>query len=93
MSLLTFYLFSQKATIIELKNLLDEEREQRKEDREKAVANLTASIQRVKTEAQEELKRLSDASLRRENEQQEIINKLQVCEWISLMMVLLICVF
>ena len=79
--------------MIELKNLLDEEREQRKEDREKAVANLTASIQRVKTEAQEELKRLSDASLRRENEQQEIINKLQVCEWISLMMVLLICVF
>lgn len=78
MSLLNFYLFSQKATIIELKNLLDEEREQRKEDREKAVANLTASIQRVKTEAQEELKRLSDASLRRENEQQEIINKLQV---------------
>ncbi|PWA70812.1 hypothetical protein CTI12_AA284810 [Artemisia annua] len=71
---------SQKATIIELKNLLDEEREQRKEDREKAVANLTASIQRVKTEAQEELKRLSDASLRRENEQQEIINKLQESE-------------
>ncbi|CAI9278078.1 unnamed protein product [Lactuca saligna] len=71
---------SQNATISELKILLDEERDQRKEDREKADANLTASIQRVKTEAQEELKRLSDASLRRENEQQEIINKLQESE-------------
>ncbi|XP_023770413.1 uncharacterized protein LOC111919026 isoform X5 [Lactuca sativa] len=71
---------SQNATISELKILLDEERDQRKEDREKADANLTASIQRVKAEAQEELKRLSDASLRRENEQQEIINKLQESE-------------
>ncbi|KAJ9556423.1 hypothetical protein OSB04_011037 [Centaurea solstitialis] len=71
---------SQNASISELKMLLDEEREQRKEDREKAVENLTASIQRVKAEAQEELKRLSDASLRRENEQQEIINKLQEAE-------------
>ncbi|KAK9058960.1 hypothetical protein SSX86_021578 [Deinandra increscens subsp. villosa] len=71
---------SQNATIAELKVLLDEEREQRKGDREKAVANLTASIQRVKAEAQEELKRLSDTSLRRENEQQEIINKLQESE-------------
>lgn len=71
---------SQNASISELKMLLDEEREQRKDDREKAVANLTASIQRVKAEAQEELKRLSDASLRRENEQQEIINKLQESE-------------
>nr|GEV14842.1 myosin-11 isoform X2 [Tanacetum cinerariifolium] len=71
---------SQRATINELKVLLDEEREQRKEDREKSVADLTASIQRVKAEAQEELKRFSDASLRRENEQQEIINKLQESE-------------
>ncbi|XP_024996804.1 myosin-11 isoform X3 [Cynara cardunculus var. scolymus] len=71
---------SQNASISELKMLLDEERDQRKDDREKAVANLTASIQRVKAEAQEELKRLSDASLRRENEQQEIINKLQESE-------------
>ncbi|KAF5816775.1 putative transcription factor interactor and regulator FHA-SMAD family [Helianthus annuus] len=71
---------SQNASIAELKALLDEEREQRKEDREKAVENLTASIQRVKAEAQEELKRVSDASLRRENEQQEIINKLQESE-------------
>nr|XP_043630614.1 myosin-11 isoform X2 [Erigeron canadensis] len=71
---------SQNASITELKALLDEEREQRKEDREKAMSNLTASVQRVKAEAQEELKRLSDASLRRENEQQEIINKLQESE-------------
>ncbi|XP_071734140.1 uncharacterized protein [Rutidosis leptorrhynchoides] len=60
--------------------LLDQEREQRKNDREKAGAALTAAIQRVKAESQEELKRLSDASLRREHEQQEIINKLQESE-------------
>ncbi|XP_076910436.1 uncharacterized protein LOC143568085 isoform X1 [Bidens hawaiensis] len=71
---------SQSASIAELKALLDEEREQRKEDREKAIANLTATVQRVKSEAQEELKLLSDAALRRENEQQEIINKLQESE-------------
>ncbi|XP_071716551.1 uncharacterized protein [Rutidosis leptorrhynchoides] len=71
---------SQNTSIAELKALLEEEREQRKDDREKAVANLTAAIQRVKAEAQEELKRLSDASLRREHEQQEIINKLQESE-------------
>ncbi|XP_076919701.1 uncharacterized protein LOC143580611 [Bidens hawaiensis] len=71
---------SQSASIAELKALLDKEREQRKEDREKAIANLTATVQRVEAEAQEELKLLSDASLRRENEQQEIINKLQESE-------------
>ncbi|XP_071685761.1 uncharacterized protein [Rutidosis leptorrhynchoides] len=71
---------SQNASIAELKALLDEEREQRKDDREKAVATLTDAIQRVKAEGQEELKRLSDASLRREHEQQEIINKLQESE-------------
>ena len=57
---------------------MNEEREQRKEEREKAEVDLKASIQRVQAEAQEELKRLSDAALRREKEQQEIINKLQV---------------
>ncbi|KAL4567151.1 hypothetical protein LXL04_022725 [Taraxacum kok-saghyz] len=71
---------SQNASISELKILLDEERDQRKEDREKADANLTASIQRLKAESQQELNRLSDASSRRENEQQEIINKLQESE-------------
>ncbi|KAE9459996.1 hypothetical protein C3L33_08062, partial [Rhododendron williamsianum] len=73
-------IFSQKASIAELKAQVDEEREQRREEREKAAVDLKLSIQRVQTEAQEELKRLSDAALRREREQQEVINKLQELE-------------
>lgn len=69
---------SQKVSIAELKAQLDEEREQRREEREKAAVNLKAAVQRAQSEAEEELKRLSDASLRREREQQEVINKLQV---------------
>lgn len=75
---LYFNNFSQKASLLELKALLDEEREQRKEEREKAALDLKASIQRVQAEAQEEIKRHSDAALRREKEQQEMIYKLQV---------------
>ncbi|KAM7472121.1 hypothetical protein LguiA_010304 [Lonicera macranthoides] len=71
---------SQKASISEFKALVDEEREQRREEREKAASDLKSSIQRVQAEAQEELKRISDAALRREKEQQEIINKLQESE-------------
>ncbi|XP_058223977.1 uncharacterized protein LOC131333463 isoform X2 [Rhododendron vialii] len=71
---------SQKASIAELKAQVDEEREQRREEREKAAVDLKLSIQRVQTEAQEELKRLSDTALRREREQQEVINKLQEVE-------------
>ncbi|VFQ94633.1 unnamed protein product [Cuscuta campestris] len=71
---------SQKASILELKALLDEEREQRKEEREKAASDLKASIQRAQAEAREELNRYSDAALRREKEQQEMINKLQESE-------------
>lgn len=63
---------------MELKAQLDEEREHRREEREKATADLKAAVQRIQSEAQEELKRLSDASLRQEREQQEVINKLQV---------------
>ncbi|KAI8545276.1 hypothetical protein RHMOL_Rhmol07G0029000 [Rhododendron molle] len=71
---------SQKASIAELKAQVDEEREQRREEREKAAVDLKLSIQRVQTEAQEELKRLSETALRREREQQEVINKLQEVE-------------
>lgn len=62
----------------ELKEQLDQERDQRRLDREKAEADLRAAVQKAQSEAQEELKRLSDAALRRETEQQEVINKLQV---------------
>ncbi|KAH1155633.1 hypothetical protein GLYMA_18G221900v4 [Glycine max] len=71
---------SQKVNIAELKEQLDEERTQRKEEREKAAGDLKAAVHRAQSEAQEELKRLSDASLRRERELQETINKLQESE-------------
>ncbi|XVF73377.1 hypothetical protein PTKIN_Ptkin12aG0197100 [Pterospermum kingtungense] len=68
---------SQKASIAELKVQLDEERDQRREEREKATLDLKAAVQRVQSEAQEELQRLSDVALKREKEQQEVINKLE----------------
>ncbi|PON35220.1 TSC-22 / Dip / Bun [Parasponia andersonii] len=71
---------SQKASIAELKEQLDEERDQRREEREKAASDLKAALQRALSEAREELKRSSDAALRREREQQEVINKLQESE-------------
>ncbi|GFP82282.1 hypothetical protein PHJA_000371400 [Phtheirospermum japonicum] len=68
---------SQKASISELKAVLDEERDQRREEREKASLDMKVALQRVQAEATEEIKRVSDAALRREKEQQEMINKLQ----------------
>ncbi|KAL3381204.1 hypothetical protein AABB24_001372 [Solanum stoloniferum] len=68
---------SQKLSISELKTLLDEEREQRKKEREKAALDLKTSTQRAQAEAQEEIRRLSESAIKREKEQQEIINKLQ----------------
>ncbi|KAK8693448.1 hypothetical protein V6N13_071032 [Hibiscus sabdariffa] len=68
---------SQKASIAELKVQLDEERDQRREEREKATADLKAAVQRAQLEAQEELQRLSDVYLKRETEQKEVINKLE----------------
>ncbi|XP_057807426.1 uncharacterized protein LOC131022064 isoform X2 [Salvia miltiorrhiza] len=68
---------SQKASISELKALLDEERDQRREEREKASADMRMAIQRIQAEATEELKRVSETAMRREKEQEEIINKLQ----------------
>ncbi|XP_022633065.1 uncharacterized protein LOC106752963 isoform X2 [Vigna radiata var. radiata] len=71
---------SQKVNIAELKEQLDDERTQRKEEREKAAADLKAAVHKAQSEAEEELKRLSDAALRRERELQEAINKLQESE-------------
>eukprot|EP00268_Persea_americana_P033854 TRINITY_DN3347_c0_g1_i3.p1 TRINITY_DN3347_c0_g1~~TRINITY_DN3347_c0_g1_i3.p1 ORF type:complete len:899 (-),score=261.60 TRINITY_DN3347_c0_g1_i3:246-2942(-) len=68
---------SQKATISELEVRLDEERNLRKEEREKAAADLKAALQRAHTEAQEEIKRQADAASKQQKEQQEIISKLQ----------------
>ncbi|KAG7570569.1 Forkhead-associated (FHA) domain [Arabidopsis thaliana x Arabidopsis arenosa] len=71
---------SQKASIAELKTGLDEERNQRREERETAVAELKAAMHRCQIEAQEELKRFSDAAMRHEREQQEVINKMKESE-------------
>ncbi|MED6184554.1 hypothetical protein PIB30_048450 [Stylosanthes scabra] len=71
---------SQKVNITELKEQLDEEKTKRKEEQEKAADDLKAAVHRAQTEAQEEVKRLSDAASRREREQQETINKLQESE-------------
>lgn len=70
--------FSQKASLSELKVQIDEVRDQRREEREKAAADLKAAVQKAHAEAQDELKRHSDATSRREKEQQEVINKLRV---------------
>ncbi|KAH7844018.1 hypothetical protein Vadar_023422 [Vaccinium darrowii] len=78
--LLRTRLESRKASVAELRAQLDEERDQRREEREKAGVDLKISVQRVQTDAQEELKGLSDTALRREREQQEEINKLQEVE-------------
>lgn len=69
---------SQKASIAELKVRLEEERDLRREEREKGAADLKEAVQRAHLEAQAELKRWSDAALRREKEQQEVLDKLQV---------------
>lgn len=75
-----FSLSSQKESIAELKAQVDQEREQRRLERENAEADLKAAVQKAQGEAQEELKRLTDAASRRDVEQQEVINKLQVEE-------------
>ncbi|TYJ04710.1 hypothetical protein E1A91_A12G111200v1, partial [Gossypium mustelinum] len=66
-----------KASIAELKVQLEEERDQRREEREKAVVDLKAAVQRAQSESQKELQRLSDIALKREKELEEAINKLE----------------
>ncbi|GKV12947.1 hypothetical protein SLEP1_g24030 [Rubroshorea leprosula] len=68
---------SQKASIAELKAQLHEERDQRREEQERAGADLKAAVERAQIEAQEELKQHSDVALKREREQQEVMNKLE----------------
>lgn len=62
-----------------LKASLEEEREQRKEERVKAAADIKAAVQRAQAVAQQELKEYADAATKREKEHQEVIFKLQVC--------------
>ncbi|KAL9252393.1 hypothetical protein AKJ16_DCAP00625 [Drosera capensis] len=71
---------SQKTSIAELKSQIDEERDQRREEREKAAADMRMAVQRVQSEAEDELKRTSEAAIRRERELEEVIIKLQESE-------------
>ncbi|KAL9690232.1 hypothetical protein QQ045_010629 [Rhodiola kirilowii] len=68
---------NQKASIAELKAQLDKERDQRRQDREKAAVDLKAAVQKVLSEANHELTQFSEAASRREKEQQELISKHQ----------------
>lgn len=69
---------SQKALIAELKVQLDEERERRQDEQEKATVDLKAAVERAQSGAQEELQWLSVVALKREKEQRELFNKLEV---------------
>ncbi|XP_073061467.1 uncharacterized protein [Primulina eburnea] len=71
---------SQKASMSELKTLLDEERDQRRRERESDTADFNLSILRIRAETEEEIKRVSHGALMREKEQLETINKLQDSE-------------
>ncbi|XP_042478044.1 uncharacterized protein LOC122059374 isoform X2 [Macadamia integrifolia] len=68
---------SQKASISELEARVDDERNQRREEREKAEVDLKAALQKAHSEAQEELKRQSMVASRQQKELQEVISKLQ----------------
>ncbi|XP_020590519.1 uncharacterized protein LOC110031596 isoform X2 [Phalaenopsis equestris] len=71
---------SQKVTISELETQLDEERNQRRGERERAEMDLKSAIQKAHLESQEEIKRQADVYLRQHREQQELIAKLQDSE-------------
>ncbi|CAL9093066.1 unnamed protein product [Musa textilis] len=71
---------SQKTTISEIEARLDEERNQRREERQKAAADLNSALKRAQLEAQEEIKRQLEIHLRQHKEQQEVINKLEESE-------------
>uniref|UniRef100_A0A1D1Z2R2 Restin n=2 Tax=Anthurium amnicola TaxID=1678845 RepID=A0A1D1Z2R2_9ARAE len=74
------FINTQKLIISEREAQLDEERNQRRVEREKAAADLKSALQRAHSEAQEEIKRQADIHLQQHNEQQEFIAKLQESE-------------
>ncbi|XP_010933929.1 uncharacterized protein [Elaeis guineensis] len=71
---------SQKAVISELESQLDEERNLRREEREKAAADLKFALQKAHSQAQEEIKQQADVYIKQHKEQQEVICKLQESE-------------
>ncbi|XP_039827986.1 uncharacterized protein LOC120689685 isoform X2 [Panicum virgatum] len=71
---------SQKTIICELEGQLSEERNLRREERDKAAQDLKSALHKVQAEAQEETKRQAQSYLRQQNEQKDVINKLQESE-------------
>lgn len=62
----------------ELEKLLEEERSKGAKERAEAEASLKVSLERVRTEAAEELKRHDEAAARQQEQQNELILALQV---------------
>ncbi|XP_037426526.1 myosin-14-like isoform X1 [Triticum dicoccoides] len=71
---------SQKANICELEEQLSEERNLRIEERDKAAEDLKSALHKVQAEAQDEMKRQTEAYLKQQKEQKEFIIKLQESE-------------
>uniref|UniRef100_A0A0D9VP07 FHA domain-containing protein n=1 Tax=Leersia perrieri TaxID=77586 RepID=A0A0D9VP07_9ORYZ len=71
---------SQKSNIHELEAQLTEERNLRREERDKAAEDLKSALHKVNAEAQEEIKRQAEVYLRQQQEQKEVISKLQESE-------------
>ncbi|KAE8799733.1 myosin-9 [Hordeum vulgare] len=71
---------SQKANICELEEQLSEERNLRIEERDKAAEDLKSALHKVQAEAQDEMKRQTEAYLKQQKEQKEFIMKLQESE-------------
>ncbi|CAM0870234.1 unnamed protein product [Alopecurus aequalis] len=71
---------SQKANICELEEQLSEERNLRIEERDKAAEDLKSAVHKVQVEAQDEIKKQTEAYLKQQREQKEFIIKLQESE-------------
>ncbi|XP_062216931.1 uncharacterized protein LOC133917020 isoform X2 [Phragmites australis] len=73
-------ILSQKAIICELEGQLNEERNLRREERDKAAQDLKSALHKMQAEAQEEINRQAESYLRQQKEQKEVISKLQESE-------------
>uniref|UniRef100_A0A804RBV0 SMAD/FHA domain-containing family protein n=1 Tax=Zea mays TaxID=4577 RepID=A0A804RBV0_MAIZE len=71
---------SQKGMICELEGQLNEERNLRREERDKAAHDMKSALHKVQAEAQEEIKKQAESYLRQQREQKEVISKLQESE-------------
>lgn len=71
---------NQKSRISELEVQMDEERNQRREERDKAALDLQCALQKIREEAREEINCQAEVHFKQCKEQEEVINKLQDSE-------------